>query len=127
MSRLSPALEGYLETIHELKLNKGTVRVKDIAASLNVKAPSVHEALHHLVDKGYITHEHYRPVELTKQGEQSAKALNERHSVLCTFFTDVLGVSKESADKDACTIEHYLSEETIDSFIKFLETLDKKR
>jgi Mn-dependent DtxR family transcriptional regulator len=40
---ISPSLEDYLESIFVIKQKKQTVRVKDIARYLKVKAPSVVE------------------------------------------------------------------------------------
>ena len=125
MSKLTPSLEMYLETIYLLKQREGCVRVKDIAELMKVKAPSVHEALHHLTDSGHIRHEHYKPVGLTELGEKEAEKLFNKHKLLTKFFSDVLGVSQEIAEKDACIIEHYLSDETISKFMEFLNRADK--
>ena len=45
---ISPVLENYIETIYILNKKYNTVRVKDLAEVLNVKPPSVNEALTNL-------------------------------------------------------------------------------
>jgi Mn-dependent DtxR family transcriptional regulator len=48
---------------------------------------------------------------LTKKGLDIAKTIYERHKMLQTFF-ESLGVSPETAEEDACRVEHYISDET---------------
>jgi DtxR family Mn-dependent transcriptional regulator len=91
----------------------GEVRVTDIAARLGVSKPSVLTALKTLEEQGLLEHERYRTVSLTKKGVQQAAEIRERHSFLTTFLQDLVGVSPETAEKDACKMEHLLSEETL--------------
>ena len=51
---------------------------------------------------------------LTKEGEQKAKRIYERHTVLTKLFIG-LGVGEETAADDACRIEHYISDETFEA------------
>ena len=44
-----------------------------------------------------------------------AQSVLERHLVITAFLEKVLGVPYEIADKDACRIEHIISQETFDS------------
>ena len=128
--RISPALEDYLESIFIIQ-NKGKpARVKDIAALIKVKAPSVIEALSHLQKKDLVIHERYGFIELTPDGLNMAKKLYERHTMLKKFFHQVLGIDKDLAEEDACRIEHYLSPDTLKrilSFIQFIEYSPKKQ
>jgi DtxR family Mn-dependent transcriptional regulator len=91
----------------------GEVRVTDIASRLGVSKPSVLTALRTLEGQGLLEHERYRRVSLTKEGVRQAADIRERHSTLTAFLQDIIGVSAENAEKDACKMEHLLSEESI--------------
>ncbi len=118
---LSPALEDYLEGILMI-MEKGKVpRVKDLAKLLNVKASSVVEALKKLVSEDLILHEKYGYIELTQKGLEIAKETYEKHKLLKNFFIKLLNLKPDIAEKDACSIEHYLSKETINKIINFTQ------
>ena len=119
------AFERYLEAIYETgECAGGEVRVKDIAASLGVSKPSVSEMVDRLVENQLVTHDKYRHIKLTAKGRRIAKGLDRKHETIKEFFIDVLGVDPEVADKDACEIEHVISDVTLD---KLVEYLDKKQ
>ena len=46
----------------------------------------------------------------------------ERHTVLSSFL-EKLGVSSETAAKDACKIEHHISAESFEAIKKFNEKI----
>ena len=122
-TKLSQSLEDYLEMVHMLRLANGIARVKDIAAALTVKMPSVAKAMIELKKLGLVTQEPYSGVELTEEGERVAAMILNRHILLKSFLIK-LGVSEAIADKDACCMEHILSAETlgkIEDFMKLAE------
>ena len=121
---ISPSLEDYLESIFVIKQKKQIVRVKDLAKHLKVKAPSVIEVLKRLEEKNLIVHEYYGYIELTQEGINKAKVLYERHIMLKKFLHQVLGIDEEIAETDACKIEHYLSKETLERIIKFINFIE---
>ena len=94
--------------------DEGSVRVTDIATRLGVSKPSVLTALKTLESQGLLERKPYRAVSLTENGKLMAADIRERHSMLTAFLCDVLGVSAETAEKDACKMEHCLSEETLE-------------
>ena len=110
--KLSQSLEDYLEMVHMLRLANGIARVKDIAAALSVKMPSVAKAILELKKLGLVTQEPYSGVELTEEGRKAAADVLNRHILLKGFLIR-LGVSEAIADKDACSMEHILSAETL--------------
>jgi DtxR family Mn-dependent transcriptional regulator len=109
---MTQSLEDYLEMVSFLA-DDGEVRVTDIASRLGVSKPSVLTALKSLEDQGLLEHERYRTVTLTKKGSILAADIRDRHYFLTAFLRDILGVSAETAEKDACKMEHFLSEETL--------------
>lgn len=110
---MTESLEMYLETISLLHEKTRIARVTDIASELGVSKPSVHAALHELERRGLIQHEHYGEVFLSPAGKEASNAIRRRHGLLTRFLREVVGVSPEIAEQDACRIEHYLSEETM--------------
>ena len=83
--------------------------------------PSVTEAVRKLSKKGLVNFEKYGYITLTKKGEKLAENLETYHKTFEKFFRDILGVNPEIASKDACRIEHIISEETFRKLIKFMQ------
>lgn len=122
--KLSQSLEDYLEMVHMLRLTNGVARVKDIAAALSVKMPSVAKAILELKKLGLVTQEPYSGVELTEEGRMAAADVLNRHILLKGFLIR-LGVSEAIADKDACSMEHILSAETLSTIEDFMKKSGK--
>lgn len=111
---MTESLEMYLETISLLRERTKMARVTDIARELGVSKPSVHTALHELERRGLIEHKHYGEVFLSPAGKSASSEIRRRHDLLTAFLRNVVGVGAETAERDACRIEHYLSKETMD-------------
>lgn len=111
--------EMYLETILVLKGRFGYVRSIDIANEMNVSKPSVSRAVGLLKDSGYITIDREGMIELTQSGQEVADKIYERHRILTSFLVSI-GVSPDTASKDACKIEHIISDETFEVLKKKL-------
>ena len=122
--KISPSMETYLETIKEIEKEEKVVRVKGIARRLHVKMPSVTEALQNLCGEGLIRHEKYGYIELTKRGNKLAQAIDTRHRILFSFFTDILGTNPQCADDDACKIEHVISDVTLRRLVQFVRFIE---
>jgi DtxR family Mn-dependent transcriptional regulator len=121
---MTQSLEDYLEMVSFLA-DEGEVRVTDIAARLKVSKPSVLTALKILEEQGLLEHERYRTVSLTQKGVVRAAEIRDRHSFLTTFLRDIVGVNPETAEKDACKMEHLLSEETLKKMKALAKTKKK--
>lgn len=120
---LSSALEDYLETIFELVRDHKLARVKDIAKERQVRSASVTPAMRRLSEMGLINYVQREYIDLTPEGERQARRVYARHKVLNRFFTDVIGVPKDTALTDACAMEHSLSDVTMDHVVRFFEFL----
>ena len=110
--RIQESGENYLETILLLKRKQGVVRSIDVANAMGFSKPSISRAMAILKENGYLTVEPNGNLELTEKGIGTATEVYERHRYITAFLADVLGVSPETADADACRIEHIISEET---------------
>ena len=128
-SKLTQRLEDYLEVIHVLLQTNKIARIRDIAAALTVKMPSVARAVAELKKQGLVSQEPYSGVELTEEGKRVAVVILNRHLLLRQFLIH-LGVSDDNANTDACNMEHILSAETlakIEEFMKSVENLNKRK
>ncbi len=118
---LTSVMEDYLEAIFDLDQEKKVVRVKDIAKRMDVKMPTVSSMLKTLNDRGLVNYEKYEYVELTKDGEDVGKEMRRRHEILLKFLTEILEIEFDTADSEACNMEHYLSSTTLDRLTAFME------
>ena len=80
----------------------------------------MNKAVNVLKEQGYLTQEVYGNIYLTDEGRKIGEAIFSRHKVIMRYLIEVLGVSEENAEEDACKMEHILSEET---FNKMKENL----
>ncbi len=106
--------EDYLERILVLRNRLGVVRSIDIVNDMSFSKPSVSVAMKKLKENGYINIDDRGLITLTPQGEEIASKIYERHTVLTKWISS-LGVSEETALKDACKIEHDISDETFEA------------
>jgi DtxR family Mn-dependent transcriptional regulator len=119
--QLSESLEDYLEVIRDLKAEGQVARVRDIAARKGVRMPSVANALTRLAAQGLVDYRAREYVDLTPEGEQAAERVAQRHAFLERFLREVLLVSAAVAEKDACSLEHSLSPETLERIAGFYQ------
>lgn len=101
--------EDYLEAVLVLKQEKGMVRSVDLARHMGFSKPSISHAVGVLRDGGFLTMDKDGFLHLTDIGREVAEKIYERH----LFFTEQLiaaGVDRETAEQDACRIEHAISE-----------------
>ena len=109
--KLHASGEDYLEAILVLQNQKGMVRSVDVARHMEVSKPSVCHAVTTLRDGGFLTMDEDYFLHLTEVGREVAEQIYEKHR----FFTERLiaaGVDPETAERDACRIEHVISEES---------------
>ncbi len=118
--RLQESAEMYLETIYVLSQKSGSVRSIDVAEHMGYSKPSVSRAVGLLKNDGYLVMAADGYLTLTDKGRSTAKKIFDRHNVLSKFLGQI-GVSEETAAKDACKIEHVISDETILAIERFLE------
>ena len=108
---VTEAVENYLETIYILSLEKPEVHAIDICNHLNYSRPTVSIVLRQLKDEGLVLVNPLNHITLTEEGLKIALHIYERHVILTKMFIN-LGVDPELAQRDACKIEHDLSDET---------------
>ena len=118
--KLRASGEDYLETILVLQKKLGMVRSVDVARHMGVSKPSVCVAVNTLKEGGFLTMDENHFLHLTDVGREVAEKIYERHC----FFTErliALGVNPETAETDACRIEHVISAESFEHLKKSFE------
>ena len=113
------SLENYLKQILILLETEGYARSKDIADSMGVSKPSVCVAMKKLKENGCIMMSTRSPVCLTDKGYAMARQFYDRYKTLTRVLTQ-LGVDEQVAERDACKIEHDLSDESYAAISRLL-------
>lgn len=121
---IKKSLEDYLEMIYILIEEIGYARSVDIAHGLHVTKPSVSHATKRLKEHSYILMDRDGRIHLTQKGLIIAQNMYNRHHLLVKFL-DLIGVEQSIAIKDACKLEHGLSEESFEALRKHVEKLQK--
>ena len=111
--------EMYLETILILGKEKSTVRAIDVSEYMGFSKPSVSRAVGLLKENGLLTVDEHGALLLTDKGRAIAQKIYDRHKILSLFF-EKLGVDPQTADDDACRIEHHISDESLEAIKKFV-------
>ena len=106
--------EMYLETIYVLSQQSGSVRSIDVAEEMGYSKPSVSRAVGLLKKEGLLLMDETGSLRLTEAGEEKAKRIYERHTVLSRLLMN-LGVDEATATEDACRIEHYISDRSFEA------------
>ena len=115
--------EMYLETIYRLSKTKTVVRSLDVAEDMGYSKPSVSRAVKLLKDGEYITVDANGYLNLTDHGRDIAEKIFERHTLLSKLLVK-LGVDPYIAAKDACKIEHVISDESFEAIKEFIAKED---
>ena len=118
--------EMYLETILRLSEKHEIVRSIDVAEAMGFSKPSISRAMKNLRENDYISiNPGTGSITLLEKGKEVAERIYERHKVLAECL-ETLGVSSETAEEDACRIEHVISEETFQVLKNHLKQYGKR-
>lgn len=111
----------YLETIYLLSLTNDTVGVSQVASERGVTIPTARAAVGNLKKGGFVRQERYGKIVLTETGRSRAETVYAAHRALFRFIHEMLGVDAETADGEACKLEHGLSQETKARLVRFMD------
>ena len=117
--------EDYLRVLYELRAEKGSIRIKDVARRLGVRPASVVDYLERLRDRGLVIYIKHGILDLSEEGERIARRLYERHRAVKEFLITLLDIDEEDAEEAACLMEHGLSDKLlhrIETFMRFVHT-----
>lgn len=118
----------YLMTISELIDEHGYARVTDIARLLGITRGSCSISLKPLKKRGLVLEDHNKFLQLSDEGKRMAKLIEKNDQLLQILLRDVLGVSADQAEIDACKLEHLISFETsvqLERLVNFINSKDK--
>lgn len=119
------SVEDYLKTVYVLSRNGTDASTSEISHTLKVAPASVTEMLKKLAENGYVDYSPYKGSTLTAKGLQEAQKIARKHRLLEKFLSDVLHIRNEEVHKQACEMEHALSDEAEESLCRFLKHPDK--
>lgn len=119
--KLSPSREEYLKAIYKLSETTELVRSIDIAAYLEVSKPSVHSAVITLQEEGLVIKPLGGAIQLTEEGREKGEIITAKFGILRHFLNSCCNVSEPTASKDACKMEHIISDESIFALKKYLD------
>lgn len=122
---LSLPQQRYVETIEELCRTTGSAHTSDLAMRMNVRMPSVSEAVTRLVSQGVAKRNSRHTIELTPKGRAIAEQLKQRHKALLLFMTEVMAMEPARADAMACRIEHCVDKEFADRLLMLAGFLER--
>lgn len=117
--------EMYLESVYVLTQKIGNVRSLDVAEYMGFSKPSVSRAVGLLKEGGYLVSDGNGYLVLTTLGEERARKIYERHTILSEVLV-AIGVDPKIAAEDACRIEHIISDETFDAIKRHVEMKKRK-
>ena len=121
--KIQESAEMYLETILVLSRRYPKVRSIDVVGELDFKKSSVSVAMKKLRENGYIEMDSDNYITLTASGMKIASRIYDRHQTLTKLLLR-FGVEQSVAEKDACKIEHDISDETFKKIKAFLKKDD---
>ncbi len=116
--------QDYLKAIYNLTKNGDLVSTTEISQKLEVAPASVTEMLKKLSDDDYIKYEPYKGSILTIKGLREAQKVTRKHRLLERFLADILHIGKDKVHKEACQMEHALSDEAEESLCRLLKHPD---
>ena len=118
--------EDYVELIDDLIISQGEARLVEVAERLGISQPSAGKTIARLQREGYVTSEPYRSIFLTDKGKALADYSRERHDVVYRFLL-AIGVSDATAKIDSEGVEHHVSKETLEAFLRIIDDEHKAR
>ena len=124
MEKISMSHEDYLEAIIMLGgTAEQSVRSVDIAKQMNVSKASVNKAVGLLKEKGLVDQPYYGDVTLTAEGFEYGTKVYKRHRYLTAFLAKGLGIDDETAEEEACLMEHAISDTSFEKWVDYIDKL----
>ena len=103
------AEEEYLQTLFWLQEAELPMTGANVARSMQLSPPTVHEMIGRLIDDGYVARNADKSLSFTDDGLGHAQAIVKRHRLIERFLTDVLGIPWDEVHEEAERLEHAMS------------------
>ena len=124
-NELTHSAAHYLMAIDSLREELGYARVTDVAEKLEVSRGAASMSIAQLKKRGWVKEDPNRFLLLSAEGEAMAKIVEENFRILTRFFGEFLGLEKDTANSDACKMEHLVSPATSARLNKLNNLLEK--
>ncbi|GBF36537.1 MAG TPA: metal-dependent transcriptional regulator [Methanothermococcus okinawensis] len=119
---MSESIENFLEKVYLFTKDKNRpIKTTELAKLLNIKPPAVTNMAKKLHKLGYVEYEPYIGIRLTEKGIKKAKVIIDKHNIIEAFLVECLGLEKEVAYREACKLEHAMSDRVFRRFKEFVE------
>lgn len=115
------SIEMYLEIIYLLEKEHGHAHCVDIAEALGVSKASVSKAMKQLKSKELVQKEIYGSITLTKKGREISEKIYYKHKLIADFLEHSLGLTEVEASKNACKMEHFVSDSMLLAIEEYFE------
>ena len=124
MDKISKSHEDYLEAIVMLGgTPERPIRSVDVAKKMGVSKASVNKAVSLLKEKALLDQPYYGDITLTQEGYDYAQSVFKRHRYLTAFLEKCLGIDPETAEDEACLMEHAISDSSFEKWVSYIEGL----
>ena len=114
------SVEDFLKVLLALQEQHERVSTNALAEALSIAAPSVTDMAARLSAAGLIDYRKYHGVRLTKEGEQTARQIIQRHELIEAYLVTHLGFAPDEAHREAEQMEHAVSSRFVDALMRSL-------
>ena len=111
----------HLMAIFDLLNEHGYARVTDVAKKLNITRGSASLTLKAIKEKGLVLEDENRFLLLSDKAKDIVNKIKTRNKIMFKFYTEFLGVNKETAEINACKIEHLVGDEITNALKKYMD------
>ena len=98
-------------------------RAADVARQLGVSRAAASLQLRTLHEHGLVELAEAQRLHLSRAGADLVARIAGKREVLRVFLSDILGVGDDVAERDACKVEHLLSEQTGAALVRLIRFL----
>ena len=115
--------EDILEALFKVQTSGSRKPVpEDIASMLGRSPAEIHAQLRELEQEGALIFDPDGSLLLTPSGKERGGRVMRKHRILECFFSEMLGMSPDTASEEACTLEHGVSDDTIERLGRYLQS-----
>lgn len=123
--KVSMSHEDYLEAIVMLGGSPTQpVRSVDVATKIGVSKASVSKAIASLKAAGLLDQPFYGDITLTPEGYEYGSAILKRHEMLTKFLIKRIGLDPDTAEEEACQMEHAISDDSFEKWMEYFNDID---
>lgn len=123
--KVSMSHEDYLEAIVMLGGSPTQpVRSVDVATKIGVSKASVSKAIASLKAAGLLDQPFYGDITLTQDGYEYGCAVLKRHEMLTKFLIRRIGLDPETAEEEACQMEHAISDDSFEKWMAYFDDIN---